>query len=391
MLNKIKRLLGIIALILFLIPSRALAELNLEIVDNGASSQNSVNITQSSTNSVSETNNSQINNQIDVSSNPGQNTASSNSSPSVTQIHTGDIKANLDVNNHLNTNSSSVSECCDLGTQINVSNNGENSSNTINIDNSSINDNKINNYAQVNNQIEINASTGKNTADDNNGTTHIKSGDISINASLVNSINKSNFSLISSNDPTKTNIKNNGEGSTSSITINNHKTNSISVENKSNINDSSIYNLITGNNSAEENIGDTAIISGNIYLSINYQNLLNESTADINACCKETPAPTPPPSPNPTPTPGPVGGPPDTGGGPGGGGGSSNSSSAEAVSQANVGGSVLGLSATSADLNFLGHVVYSLGLICVIYGGKQIAKNQNRVARSKKPGLRPKR
>lgn len=173
----------------------------ITITDNGSNSQNSVNLNQNSDTQVSIIQNAYIQNNISGNANTGGNVASNNSGGN-TSISTGDINANLNIENK-KINAASVSAPQVNGdVNIKISGNGSSSNNLANI---SLNNNlyiNIDNQADILNNTIWDLITGKNQAGGNaGGDVYIATGDIDFVAEIINGpINKSLVTIDCCND-----------------------------------------------------------------------------------------------------------------------------------------------------------------------------------------------
>lgn len=97
--------------VLFLIASHNLVRAeNLEIIGNGAGSQNSINVIGGSTTTNQQNNNTRYQNTIKAKADTGGNSASDNNGNAV--IKTGDSTVVVNVNNQGNSNYSKTNGCC---------------------------------------------------------------------------------------------------------------------------------------------------------------------------------------------------------------------------------------------------------------------------------------
>lgn len=147
----------------------------VNIVGNGAGSQNSVNANITNSQSALVNQNASVNNNITGAANTGRNTASGNNG-SVT-IDTGNVTGRMEVlNGPINT--ASVTMAGGTGSiKIKVSENGADSDNQVGFSYFSSNDVVINNSLDVRNNFLWEGNTGENSANDNSGDVKILTGD----------------------------------------------------------------------------------------------------------------------------------------------------------------------------------------------------------------------
>ncbi|HET7098830.1 MAG TPA: hypothetical protein VFI61_01190 [Patescibacteria group bacterium] len=335
------------------------------ISGNGGGSSSEISLSLATTAVVEQTNNANITNNVDSSANTGGNEANNNSGTA--SITTGDIYESINVTNTANTIVTDT-PCCENDISANISANGEGSNNLIamNIENgTTVN---VNQYANITNSVDGQANTGRNQANNNGGNVSIQTGNIIANSSVKNSpVNVYSATAGSGGGSFIAVISGNGANSQNTI---NGVLNNISQINANNIfilSNINNWDLNTGENYANGNIGDVSIRTGNIALNILIENMGNVGEAHID-CCEDPNDPGDPGDPgDPTPTPGPA---PTVASSSGGGGSTSGSS---------IGPAILGLSNTSSQtarmvMLYFGAVMMmtGLGIISKGYGKKAI-------------------
>lgn len=164
-------------------------EVNAAISKNAAGSDNSIEISQSSTTDIIVTQNADITNSVTLDANTGRNDANDNSGGDV-EIITGDIKGQATMVN-APVNSSNIQVAAGSpGGSAKIIENGANSVNEINVDL----DSDVNVFtsfsANLDNIVIWEANTGGNTANDNlGGSVTIKTGDIDLQTFIENFAN----------------------------------------------------------------------------------------------------------------------------------------------------------------------------------------------------------
>lgn len=265
------------------------AEINLVIEGNGESSSNNVQVENNNSVNVEQNNNAQINNDVNIDSNTGNN--SSNDNGGEVGIETGNVSTEVNIENqNINSNHADVDNCCNNDTNLKISGNGSKSSNTINAGQNINRNVNQNNNANINNNVKVNSNTGYNSANYNSGNVTIKTGNVYAETNIVNkNINNSYAKVAVGSNGVHAVIIGNGEDSTNIINYvfnNNSETN---VENTANIFNNLEHILNTGHNSANGNLGDVAIMTGDIESIVNIENKdINTSTA-ITTCLCSTP------------------------------------------------------------------------------------------------------
>lgn len=274
-------------------------EVSLSTTGNGEGSVNSTQVQNNNTTSVNQSNNLNVTNNVSTTTNTGNNTASDNSGNST--IQTGDTTSTTTINNeNINTNTSNINPCCSGSTtNIEISGNGEGSDNSVNSQNNVVNNVRQTNNANIYNNATTNSNTGYNSADNNGGDVLIKTGNIHATTKITNkNINNSYATGGSVEYSLHAVILNNGEDSENRITVENSHINNLFVLNTANIENNASHNLNTGYNSANGNLGDVAILTGDITSEIEIVNEnINSSTAILPCLtCNETEDPVIPPS-----------------------------------------------------------------------------------------------
>lgn len=293
----------------------------LVITDNGTGSSNSVSVNTQNNTTSSQTNNADVTNQTSVNANTGGNSTDSNSGNS--SISTGNVDVANSTSNDVNHNQSQQSNCaCDSAGQAVISGNGSDSTNSVGY-NSTVTSNVYStNNAHITNITNGTADTGNNHADNNLGNVSITTGNIKVKETNKTVANSNNIHLFTGgNGEFSIKIAGNGAGSVNTFTLNQTNENTVNVSNNSDILNLNLWNLITGNNTANDNQGNVSIKTGDIDLTVDIQNVLNTNEVTVECGCQPTPPPPPcthdcgpitPPS-----------NPPSNGGGGGGGGSSS--------------------------------------------------------------------
>lgn len=321
-------------------------KLHFEISGNGSQSENQISSEQVREISIQQSNESNVENDVDVDANTGENNVSDNSGDQ-TQISTGDIETQTGITNQLN---SSVvqQECCPQGEgAAAISGNGSNSTNDIDLTVSNGTDVTLIQEANIENNIYGVANTGRNTASDNSGDVTIHTGNIQGNVTIGNNTNNS---LVGVNGSGSFNfsasISDNATDSINNINLSFSDNINIQKRDSSNIVNNLFWDVNTGDNSANGNLGDVFISTGDIAFLVDILNgPINVGGVNL-GCCQEDGADDPPPTPTPPPTPQ-----PPVGGNSSDGGGNGSSSNGDG---SNSNGEVLGdsdgiLPATGGD------------------------------------------
>lgn len=299
-MKRFRQILSILFLVLLLAatPVVRAQTIDVEVSGNGTGSDNQANVEVKNETVVQSTNTADVANNVDVNTNTGGNTANANTG-SQTQIQTGDSTTSLTIENNINSQNLDLSSCggCQPDLNVEVSGNGADSQNSVNTQIENSTSIVIENQAWIQNSVNIDANTGRNEASQNSGAVRISTGDISIDGGIKNRVNVSSVRV----DPQGNNgnilIKNSQNGANSVNDVN------VKIENEVNIekfnftvveNDVDIQTN-TGENIANENLGDVEISTGNI--DIDFEIINDPINADVvfvdPGCCSVNP-PTPP-------------------------------------------------------------------------------------------------
>lgn len=284
MKNRFKKIVAslITVMMLFGSSSVVLAD-ELSITGNGADSQNSVSVTNTQTTTVEQTNNASVSNDVDSTANTGGNTASSNSGGD-TNTTTGDISSNTSVENSLNVSSVEVG-CCPSSAGVNISENGANSDNNISATQTNQTDILITQNAYITNNVNGSANTGNNTASNNGGNVTISTGNIHAQAGIENiGVNLASVKGSSGGSDLTISIFGNGSSSDNNVKFVHDNQTNVSINNNSYLNNILNFYANTGGNSANGNLGDVTISTGDIFLNLKIKNRTNESIVDLDCC-----------------------------------------------------------------------------------------------------------
>lgn len=169
-----------------------------------------------------------------------------------------------------------------LAEEYSISDNGNGSSNEINIKNEESKTVEQSNNAEISNQVESETETGNNEASNNSGETEIVTGDASTEMAVANSGNSNQVQVgccpISGGS---TQITGNGADSNNQINSDQKNGAIVSQNNGAKITNNIAVNTNTGDNEASGNTGDTTITTGNVNTGIWAANQVNNSYASV--------------------------------------------------------------------------------------------------------------
>jgi hypothetical protein len=335
---------------------------DFEVSGNGSNSTSSVQVTNTPSTQVVQSNESNVENNVSQTATTGQNTADKNQAHS-TSVLTGDIQNKTTITNSSNANS--TTDCCKgQSGEAAIISNGSQSSNDIKVDTSQTTTVASTNKATINNTVIMNAETGHNKANENSGSVSISTGSVKATTGITNTgINTTYTTGGTSDTKINTKISGNAVGSTNGIEITNRGITSVTTMNSAFVSNTVFQNFNTGNNIANGNVGPVTITTGDILASTLVTNTDINATHTIGNCveCKSTPPPTVVPSDPPSN--------PSTNTEVGRGGSSSDIVTATSLAAANSVGEVLGamLPATGANSMLSIYILNSFLLLAGMY------------------------
>lgn len=283
-------IVALITLIGFSSPIKAGAE-EIVISGNGSDASSEVNISSSQNTDVQQSNNATVSNDVAVSSGTGDNSASGTTNGD-TSITTGDIAQDVAVENTMNTSSVTNGGCCSQPGGGTISNIGTDSQNTITSNITQQTNVQISQNVSIFNTISGVAVTGNNQANDNSGgNVTIQTGNILVNEQIKNgpiNVTKTDITTGTSGLFSFL-IKGNGSGSNNTIHSTVQNDTDVTIDNRATVINNSIWNLITGNNDADDNTdGDVVIKTGDISLTVLLENgPINVNEVTVTNCCEE--------------------------------------------------------------------------------------------------------
>lgn len=282
-----KIILSLLSFIFLLYANSPFASADEYVISgNGSGSDNQISATTSTETTVTQTNEANVENNVDVNANTGENEVNSNTGGD-TAISTGDINASSTVENNLNTSSINDLECCKQATEVKISGNGAGSENSVNLTQGGGTNITVSNTANITNNVTGYANTGYNKANGNLGSVSITTGNIYASDTIKNTgINiysiKASAGFIGS---VSIMISDNGAYSQNSIVFADNSSTNVNIYNSASIVNNSKWDLNTGKNEAKYNLGDVVIATGDIYFDSYIENgPINSGLVDIDCC-----------------------------------------------------------------------------------------------------------
>ncbi|OGY25855.1 MAG: hypothetical protein A2Z24_00545 [Candidatus Woykebacteria bacterium RBG_16_44_10] len=159
--------------------------------NTGADSNNEAEVAIQNNTTVSSSNTANINNNISISANTGNNSANENTGDG--SVSTGDITGSVKVTNTGNMNGvfdSILNLNCSCDFSASNSHTGAYSNNDANITINNDIDISTNNEARADNDVDADLNTGENSADENTGDGWVSTGDIDFSVEITNDLNK---------------------------------------------------------------------------------------------------------------------------------------------------------------------------------------------------------
>lgn len=243
----------------------------LVISGNGSGLDNTVSVQVSKTSTVEQTNQASVENNVNSAANTGGNSASQNSGGQVS-ITTGDIKQETQVENSLNS-STVQAECCPSSTSVVFVGNGPDSSNTVNLKKTENTSLTVNQTANIVNNISGSSNTGANSVNSNTGSVSIETGNIWASGQVRNVlVNTTSIKGGLGTGDIQVKLSGNGSGSKNSLSLLFDNFTKITTDYKALVFNNIYWDLNTGENSANGNIGDVRIKTGDIFFEFQIQN-----------------------------------------------------------------------------------------------------------------------
>lgn len=274
----------------------AFAADTLVVTGNGKDSTSNVAVSENNSNVVSQTNTAVINNNTTVNTNTGNNKANDN----LGDVHltSGDANANVNVSNSANNNVANVpgcGSCSGGGTNVVIGQNLQGSTNNVGLSQNNSNVLFQTNAAQVANNTNINTNTGNNKANDNLGDVHMTSGATNANVNAKTSVN-SNVATIGggmgagsvANPGVSAYILGNGKDTTNNIGLSLNNSAVVNQVNVADVANNTNVNANTGDNKANDNLGDVSIMSGKTNATVNVDTMANFNAASLDCGCAAT-------------------------------------------------------------------------------------------------------
>jgi len=266
------------------------AETTIVVSGNGEDSDNTVEASFSQSTVVVQSNDAEVENKVSATATTGGNSAEGNTGGDVS-IDTGDADVTVNASNVLNQNAAEV-DCCPGGdVEVEISGNGSDTNNTVELGMESGVEIYQENEADVDNEVEAFAGTGKNEAKDNTGgSVSIETGNASVTIGLSTAANWNSAKVGGGSGSglgsLSALILGNGEDSDNTIELGLGSGVLIAQANEAEV-DNEVWAFAgTGANSAEDNTGgETSIDTGNATVDVTVDNMVNFNWAASDCGC----------------------------------------------------------------------------------------------------------
>lgn len=264
--------------------------IDLSVIGNGVESDNEIIVHSEQDTNVSQSNEFNVNNNINASASTGGNSASSNTGGDGL-VDTGNATSNVTVTNAGNSNEAVV-DCCNAaqGVSVMVDENGDSSDNKVVLSN----DNKIKldqeNKSNVVNNVDNDASSGWNRADRNTGgSMTVKTGNASATTTVSTGGNV-NSAMVGGGEGgsygVSAIIRGNGVHSDNDIWLNLEHDVEVEQYNSARVRNDIDTDAVTGKNSASRNTGgDVLVDTGDATVDVMVDNAVNFNFADVDCGC----------------------------------------------------------------------------------------------------------
>jgi len=266
------------------------AETTIIISGNGTDSENGVEASFSQSTTVVQSNDAKVENKVNATASTGANEAKDNTGGDVS-IDTGDADVTVDVANTLNKNAAEV-DCCPGGdVEVEISGNGSDTKNGVELGMESVVELYQNNEADVDNDVEAFAGTGKNEAKDNTGgSVSIDTGEASVTVNLSTGANWNSAKVGGGSGSglgsLSALILGNGTDSENSILLGLGSGVLIAQANEADVDNDVEAFAGTGANEAKDNTGgESSIDTGDATVDVTVDNMVNFNWADSDCGC----------------------------------------------------------------------------------------------------------
>ncbi len=262
---------------------------SVKIAGNGSDSDNNATLDMLSANSIFQTNDAGVTNNVDVDADTGDNDAEDNTGGDVS-VKTGSAKVLVDVESMLNRNLARIGGNGSSNNSLSlwILGNGSDSDNSVDLTDTSLNLVAQSNDADVTNNVDVDAETGDNDANDNTGgTVSIDTGKVEAKVGVKNlaNFNWADLSCGCLVDDLLAKVADNGSDSSNDITADLTNLNDMFQGNGASLNNNlDEIEGDTGDNDANDNTadggGDPSVDTGDASLEVGAVNAVNTNSVN---------------------------------------------------------------------------------------------------------------
>lgn len=266
------------------------------ISGNGADSYNKAEVEQNQTTVVNQSNEANIQNNVNASANSGKNDANRNTGGSVS-VDTGNASTSVGVANSVNTNEASVA-CCQGDVDVLISGNGADSKNKVELELNQKEHRRSpqpgtyisqENEANIKNYVDADSNTGKNDANRNtNGDVSVTTGKATTSVGILNQGNANSATVSGGQGGAmlSARILDNGADTHNKIDLDYSHITSLDQSNESSVRNHVDADADSGKNDANRNTGGTVSVdTGDAMTTVEVGNTLNFNWADVDCGC----------------------------------------------------------------------------------------------------------
>lgn len=274
-------------LIEFLFVSPVWADISISVNGNGANSVNEAEVEREKKVEVTQENEAEVDNQVKNEANTGGNQATSNGG--AIDIKTGDVETKVEIDNEINQSQIDLRACpnCEEIVRTTIENNGSETQNEVNLVVQSTLGINVTNRASISNEVIGNANTGDNLANNNQGDVRIRTGNINVFEEVKNTkVNLYDISAGTTNFDLFLAINGNGSGSINELKAHLDDVSLVKIAQLAELRNRSDWDLNTGGNEAQGNLGKVTIETGNIFVDTRITNDgINAGGVVLDPCC----------------------------------------------------------------------------------------------------------
>ena len=245
-------------------------------------------LSQVSSTTVTQDNNADIDNHINISANTGENTANKNTGGAV-EVKTGSADVTTSITNTANVNSADLGCCGGQSVDTMISGNGADTENEVELDLTKTTTLTQDNNSDIENDVDVTAKTGKNEAEGTTGgSVLVDTGDVIVKTTLATTANANMASVTGGGEGGGLSawIKDNGADTENEIDLALANILTIEQDNFADVDNNVDVYATTGKNEAEKNTGgEVTVKTGDIDMTLGIDNEVNFNEANTDCGC----------------------------------------------------------------------------------------------------------